>query len=167
MLGCILFAAGHTTQAGGRIMGWKFTFATSLAVLLLFAAPSKLFAQCTWCQTVTDACCDGTGTAVNYQIGCTTSEIYVQYDISNLNRVLIELTNLDTSTTLFSGYLSCDCDRAQIWKDNMVPLASGTNLRLKASCEPCTQGGDCAIGNVNVKFFTPSSNTCAPNCSGS
>lgn len=163
-LGCILFVAGHTTQAGGRIMGWKFTFATSLAVLLLFAAPSKLFAQCTWCTTLVEVCCDADTNGSQIELPCNTTEIWAHFDHSSLNRIWVEVKNLDTGTIIATSLLNCDCDRKQVWSGGT--LSSGTNIGFRAKCYPCS-GSDCGLGNAHVKFFSPSSNTCAPNCSGS
>ena len=141
-------------------MNWKLPCALLGLVLVL---NMNAIAQCTWCYTISEVCCDGDTSNSDIQIPCATSEIWVYFDYSSLDRVYVDIINLDTGLTIAFKELNCDCDRRKLWQGT---LAANTNLSFRAYCHNCT-GEECALGNSHVKFFTPSSNTCAPNCSGS
>ncbi len=151
-------------------MGRKTAFALSLAALTLFAAPSNLFAQCTWCKTVTDVCCDGNYTVAEDTLPCALTSIYIYYDAPRDDRVHALIYDVSGGGEMLIAELNddgedCDCARELIFSD---PINAGHVLRFKIECRKCKNDQtSCDAGSVSVKFFTPSTNTCAPNCTGS
>lgn len=142
-------------------MSWKLSCALFGLVLVLNVSA---FAQCTWCTSVTDACCDG-HTALDYTLPCATTDIYFQYNGSAANRVEVVLYDFTSgSEVLLQSAVSgaCDCQKGLLYSGS---LASGTVVRFKVKCYDCTD--DCDTGNITVRFYTPSTNNCAPSCVGS
>lgn len=141
-----------------------------LASITLVLWTSFAFGQCSWCVTATDnVCCDTDfGTAATYTLPCNTSAIYVQYEASTTNR--IEFIIADVSG---GGYFelvhanadpgdNCGCRKYKVYS---LPINAGHELSFKVKCLACEE--DCDNGSESVKFYTPSSNSCAPNCTGS
>lgn len=146
-------------------MNWKLP---CLVLMLVLAMNVNVFAQgCSWCTSHTDACCDG-HTSLDYTLPCATSLIYYQYNGSANNRVEVVLYDITGGgETLLQGAVSgaCDCQKGLLYDSGMTPIPSGNTLRFKVRCYDCTD--DCDTGNITVRFYTPSSNNCAPSCVGS
>jgi len=147
-------------------MSRTFAFGMITVGLFLLATPSSVLAQCTWCTSTVDACCDG-HSSLDYTLPCATTNIYFQYNGSADNRVEVVLYDITGGgEILLQGATNgaCDCNNSHLYTA-ATPMPSGTALRFKVRCHDCN--GDCDEGNVTVKFFTPSSNACAANCVGS
>jgi len=138
-------------------------------MLSLLVMNGRVLAQgCQWCTSVTDACCDGEFSDVVYTLPCNTSTIYIQYDGTANNRAEFIIADVSGGqyTELVHGNTSdndhCNCAKYLVYN---LSINANHDLRFKVNCRECTE--TCDNGNLTVKFFTPSSNTCAPNCSGS
>ncbi len=135
---------------------------------MILVAGAQVFAQCSWCKTATDVCCDSDFSGITYELPCNTSSIYIQYDGAANNRV--EFIIADVSGGQYSelvhgnqnDFEHCDCAKYFVYSS---PINAGHVLQFKVKCRECSD--DCDHGNLSVTFFTPSSNTCAANCSGS
>jgi len=145
-------------------MNWKLPCALFGLVLVLNVSA---FAQCTWCTSVTDACCDGQHSSTDYTLPCATSTIYYHYNGTANNEVEILIYNVTGGSEVFVvsnvGTEICDCARTQIYSG--ATIASGDILRFKVNCKGCDE--TCDNGKITVRFFTPSTNNCAPICVGS
>lgn len=152
-------------------MGRNMTFGLLVTGLLMLAAPGNLIAQCSWCTTVTDECCDGNFSSVDYTLPCTTNKIYVYYDAPGNDRVHVLIYDVSGGGEIFVAERDmdgqdCNCAKYQVYAG--TDINSGHVLRFKIECQKCNdEDTSCETGTASVKFYTPSTNTCAPNCNGS
>lgn len=148
-------------------MGRSITFGLLVASLFMLADPSSLLAQCSWCTTVTDVCCDGNFSSVDYTLPCNTSEIWVYYDAPGNDRVHVIITDVSGGGSIPVAEQNipgsnCDCTRYRIYTGG---INAGHVLRFKISCVKCsTNQTSCDSGTASVTFFTPVGNLCAPFC---
>jgi hypothetical protein len=147
-------------------MGRKITFGLCVFATCFLLAPASVFAQCSWCTSVTDACCDGEFSSVDITTTCNASSVWVYYDCAASNRVEIFLYEVSGGTETLLAHVDdsgqrCNCAKFQIYSS----VNADHVLRFKVNCEGCTDS--CTEESVQVYFFTPNSNICAGNCFGS
>ncbi len=142
-------------------MYWKLPCLVLGWILVMNASA---FAQgCSWCTSVVETCCNGTRTDLLYTLPCATSNIYYYYNgpANDWVEILIFEVTENGDVFLASQTGACDCAKSQIYSG--ATKSSGTVLKFSVYCSGCP-GHACDDGNITVKFYTPSSNNCAPNC---
>jgi len=139
-----------------------------IASLLLSA---QLFAQteANMCVSVTDVCCNGTTSSVDYTIPANQqiTRTYFHYEGNDGDRVNISCYDVVGGSesliwSIDAQASRCGCGESSTGLSH--PIGQNHHLRFKVDCKECATG-NCVSGSTTVTFSTaPYVTVCFPDC---
>lgn len=146
-----------------------------MKVLLLMSflfVTTQLFAQteASMCVSVTDACCDGNWSSVDYLIpaGQQITTTYIHFDSpktpssDGVEIQCLGFPNGEPGVVIWEyvgGSMKCNCGNAS----HSEIMAGPSQIRFKVRCKGCNSD-NCTLGSSPVNFYTSARPTCPPNC---
>lgn len=138
----------------------------------ILATTAQLFAQteANMCVSVTDVCCDGNWSSVDYTIPAEkqVTATHIHFEGNNGNRVQIQCYDVVGGVESFlwqrmSGENElCGC--GEIVVTDIHPFGQNHHLRFKVKCIDC-EDQNCFLGSTTVTFASNSTYpTCLPEC---
>ena len=129
-----------------------------------------LLGTCAWaqepnmCVSVTDVCCDGNWSSVDYTIpaGKVIAKTYIHHDSPTHNEVDIQclgFPNGEPGDVIWAMDNVCNCGNTSYTET----IAGPQTIRFKIRCMGCNSD-NCYFGSSTVYFYTISQTTCALNC---